>query len=227
MRAKSDLLRNVKGSKRVTRETGGRTRRMPRAERKAQILATAAEFFANHGLTAQTRRLADACGISQRLLYRFFPTKEVLVAEVYRSEILGHFKGHWFAQLQDRTRPMEERLLGFYQEYLATVLTRSWLRLFMYASLADARMAPDYIASIVRQLLETIVTEVAHEQQVELPEEAPVRHEIGWALHGAISHYAIRRHLYGASDDVAEEVVVRMHVRLFLSGFSGMLERSD
>ena len=226
MRARSDQLRGSKPAGAKTASAPARGQRIPHAERKAQILATAAEFFAEYGLTAQTRRLADACGISQRLLYRFFPTKEELVAEVYRSEILGQFRGVWFAQLQDRAKPVEERLTAFYRDYMDTVLTRTWLRLFLYASLADSRMAPDYIAGIVRQLLETIVVEVAREQELKLPEEAPLRHEIGWVLHGAISHYAIRRHLYGTGDAVPLDTIMRMHVRAFLAGFRGILEEA-
>src|ERR1700733_9543019 len=46
--------------------------RLPRAERQARVLAKAAEYFAEHGLNAQTRAIAEACGISQRLLYSLF-----------------------------------------------------------------------------------------------------------------------------------------------------------
>lgn len=196
--------------------------RMPHAERKAQILRTAGRFFSDYGLTAQTRALAQECGISQRLLYRFFPTKEDLLAEVYRAEILGHFKSVWFVELQDRSLPVEERLIRFYKDYLDSVLTRRWLRLFMYASLADARMAPDYIAGVVTQLLELIVSEVAEEQGVALTDDKALIHEMGWVLHGAISHYAIRQHLYHASETLPEGRVVRMHVRMFVAGFSEM-----
>jgi hypothetical protein len=44
--------------------------RLPRAERQARVLEKAAEYFAEHGLNAQTRAIADACGVSQRLLYK-------------------------------------------------------------------------------------------------------------------------------------------------------------
>ncbi len=96
------------------------------------------------------------------------------------------------------------------------------LRLFLYASLAEARMAPDYISVIVFDLLETIVREAAHEQQVKLPQDPALVHEVGWVLHGAVSHLAIRQHLYNASLDVAEERVLALHVRGFLAGFPSL-----
>lgn len=229
MKAKSDTLRESarSSSGNGRNPVAGGASRLPHAERRAQILATAAEFFAENGLTGQTRRLADACGVSQRLLYRFFPTKEDLVAEVYREEILGVFKAVWFKDLQDRSIPVETRFVAFYQEYLRTTLTRKWLRLFLYASLSDNSMAPDYIASIVTQLLEVLMRETAVELGVTLPEDTATVHEMGWTLHGAISHYAIRQHIYKARHAIPDERIVKMHVRMFLGGFRAMVETNS
>ena len=225
MKAKSDALREqVRKTSGAKKEGAAGSTRLPRAERRAQILETASDFFAENGLTGQTRMLADACGVSQRLLYRFFPTKQDLVAEVYREEILGAFKAGWFVDLQNRNVPVEERFTKFYVDYLETTLTRKWLRLFLYASLSDASMAPDYITSIVTQLLEVLMREAAQEIRIDLPDDREVVHEMAWTLHGAISHYAIRRHIYKASWQVPEEQVVKMHVHMFLSGLGAMVE---
>lgn len=225
MKAKSDALREKAngGAANKKQKNAKSESRLPRAKRKAQILETAAEFFANYGLTAQTRRLAEECGISQRLLYQFFPTKQDLLAEVYRQEILGAFKAVWFAELQNRSRPVEDRLTLFYNDYLEHTLTRKWLRLFMYGSLSESTMANDYIASIITHLLEVIMAEVAHDHEVDLPDDKAAIHEMAWTLHGAISHYAIRRHLYKASNVLPEKKVVTMHIRMFISGFDSMV----
>jgi AcrR family transcriptional regulator len=221
MKARSELLSGAGGAGR-----SGRVPRLPPAQRRAMILARAAEFFAEYGLTAQTRALADTCGIAQRLLYRYFPSKAALLAEVYETAIVAPFKAVWLVQLKDRSVPLEERLNGFYRNYVAAVLTRKWLRLFLYASLAEARMAPDYIQAIIMQMLETIVAEAAHEQGVGVPRDRALVHEIGWVLHGAVSHFAIRRHLYRASQDVAEERVLALQIRSFLSGFAATVAQA-
>lgn len=225
VKAKSDAMKDKvrRGGGKADAAKSGNVR-MSGAERRAQILETASEFFAENGLTGQTRRLADAAGVSQRLLYRFFPTKDDIVAEVYREEILGAFKGQWFADLKDRRIPVEERINKFYVDYLKTTLTRKWMRLFLYASLADSSMAPDYIASIVTQLLEVLIHEAADELGVTLPDDRETIHEMAWTLHGAISHYAIRKHIYKASQQVPDEVIVAMHVRMFLAGLGPMVE---
>ena len=211
----------------TAQQAGTKRIRLPRAERKEQILTQAAQFFAEYGLTGQTRELAAACGISQRLLYRFFPSKAALLWEVYEHEILGAFDDSWFAQLGDRSRPMTERLIDFYNDYLDHVMTRRWLRLFLYSSLAQGNMAPNYIATIITRLLETIVDEAAAEQKLKVPADPALKREIGWTLHGAISHLAIRRRIYHAANDYPERATVVLTVRGFIAGLPAILNGLD
>ncbi len=210
-------------------QTGGEKTKAPvprlrPAERRAQILARATDYFAEYGLSAQTRAIADACGVAQRLLYRYFPSKAALMAAVYDDAILSPFKAVWLAQLKDRSLPMNERLVHFYSDYFSVVLTRKWLRLFMHASLSEVGMAPDYINAIIKQMLLVIAEETAAEQKVQLPDDADHVLEIGWILHGAVSHFAIRRHLYKASQTLPDHEVTLLHIRSFLSGFAAACE---
>ena len=224
MLAKSDLLAADRRNGAPARKSrAAPSRRMPREERRAQILAHACQFFSEYGLTAQTRALADACGVSQRLLYSFFPSKAALLEEVYRSQIAGPFKAIWFAELKDRSLPMDQRLVRFYDDYYGQVTTRRWLRLFIYASLAEVAMAPAYIAAIVTHMLEIIVTEAAHEQGLRVPDDPAVLQEVGWILHGAVSHLAIRRHIYGNTNPLPARSVITLHVRAFLGGLRAVL----
>ena len=226
MKAKSDLL-TVARQKNAAAAPNGKARRatvrMPGAERRQQILNKAFEFFAEYGLTAQTRALAEACGVSQRLLYSVFPNKSALINAVYDTAIAGAFKAVWFVQLRDRSKPMAQRLNDFYREYYGAVLTRGWMRLFLYASLAEVEMAPTYIASIITHLLEIVVEEAAHEAGLTLPPEQAQRQEIGWILHGALSHLAIRRHVYHDQTPFAVEKVIALQVTCFLGGLKAIL----
>lgn len=193
------------------------TARLPASERRAQILHHAFEFFSDHGLTAQTRALAAACGVSQRLLYNLFPNKASLIQAVYDAEIAGRFKAVWVIQLQDRAVPIRDRLLDFYCDYYDTILTRRWLRLFIYSSLADAEMAPAYIADVVRSLLVTLVQEAVLAAGLNPPENPALLQELGWVLHGNVSHLGIRRHIYGNASAVPVREAVAMHVTAFLT----------
>ena len=142
---------------------------------------------------------------------------------MYETEIAGAFKAVWFVQLRYRNKSMEQRLNEFYREYYDTVLTRRWMRLFLYASLAEVEMAPTYIASLIMHLLETVMEEAAHEAGLRLPQDHAQLQEIGWILHGAVSHLAIRRHIYHDKTPFAAEKVIEMQVKSFLGGLKAIL----
>jgi AcrR family transcriptional regulator len=225
MKAKSAVLSSKRPPLADKPANGKRraTARLPAAERRAQIQAKAFEFFSEYGLTAQTRALAEACGVSQRLLYSAFPNKAALINAVYEAEIAGPFKAIWFVRLRDRKVPLAERLNNFYGEYYDTILTRRWLRLFLYASLAEVEIAPTYIAAIIRTLLQTIVEEAAFDSGLEMPSDPALAQEIGWVLHGNISHLAIRRHIYGDGTSIAVRDVISLHVAAFLATVPAVL----
>jgi AcrR family transcriptional regulator len=203
----------------------GTRKRLSHDARKSLILERAADYLSENGFPVRTRRLAEAAGISQRLIYYFFASKSALIDEIYNNAIQGPFKAIWFADIADRSRPVDQRLRLFYRDYFRTLLTRRWTRLLIYSSFSEENMAPRYISLIIRRLLETIVEEVALEQQVTLPTDKPVIHEIGWVLHGAVSHLAIRRHLFHANLSVPEELVLDAQITSFLAGFRQMVEQ--
>jgi AcrR family transcriptional regulator len=199
-------------------------KRLGHEERKALILDSAADYLSENGFPVRTRRLAAAAGISQRLIYYFFPNKQALIDEIYDKAIQGPFKTAWLVDLKDRSRPIGERLRNFYKDYFETLLTRRWTRLLIYSSFSTQNMAPKYIQGIILRLLETIVEEAAVELGVELPKKKPIIHEIGWVLHGAVSHLAIRRHLFHANLTVPVDLVVSAQITAFLVGFASMVE---
>jgi hypothetical protein len=85
-------------------------------------------------------------------------------------------------------------------------------------------MAPNFTQSILMDMLETVVAEVARETGVTVPRQRKTVHEIGWILHGAVSHLAIRRHLYKLRQEIDEDKVLALHVRSFIAGFAATVE---
>jgi AcrR family transcriptional regulator len=62
------------------------TARLTAAARREAILEASLRLFAEHGLHGvTTRQIAEACGISEALLYRHFPGKESLYRELQTS----------------------------------------------------------------------------------------------------------------------------------------------
>ncbi|HEX7817467.1 TetR/AcrR family transcriptional regulator [Dyella sp.] len=59
-----------------------RAGKLPAADRKDAILAAAIPVFARLGRSATTKEIAKAAGVSEALLYKHFPGKEALYAEL-------------------------------------------------------------------------------------------------------------------------------------------------
>ena len=62
--------------------------RLSGSERRQQIIAKASTLFAEHGFAGVTvKKLADACGINQAMLYHHFASKEDLYLAVVEEKI--------------------------------------------------------------------------------------------------------------------------------------------
>ena len=86
-------------------------RRMASEERREEFLTKAIEFFAQEGFESSTRELARRLGVTQPLLYRYFPSKQDLISEVYDAVYVKRWKEEWSVLLADRSRPLRDRLL--------------------------------------------------------------------------------------------------------------------
>ena len=216
MKAKSDSLRTTK-PKRITPR-----RHLRYDDRRAQILEKAILFFSEYGLTGQTRHLAVACGVSQRLLYRYFPNKAALLDEVYREAIAKPFDETWLADLGDAAVPLSDRLRQFYARYTEAVLQRRWLRLFLYSALAENPMPAAYADSIVNRMLDVVVRIAARDLGAALPQDVEEVRRLGWTLHGAIVLGGIRRHIYRIIDDAAWQRESECAIDTFLAALPVM-----
>jgi len=69
--------------------------RISKEERRQHIIANAARVFGEHGYDgARTRWIADACGMNEALIYRYFPSKEEMFIEAVKF-IHEKAVGHW------------------------------------------------------------------------------------------------------------------------------------
>src|ERR1700704_1555291 len=89
-------------------------RRLSPDDRRKEFVAKATEFFSEEGFGGGTRDLARRLGGTQPLLYRYFPSKDDLIKEVYRTVYLEPLDTGWEMLLMDRARPLPARLPGFY-----------------------------------------------------------------------------------------------------------------
>jgi AcrR family transcriptional regulator len=55
------------------------------SERRAEILSSAIELFADRGVGASLRAIGDAIGVSHAALRYYFASRDELLVEVYRA----------------------------------------------------------------------------------------------------------------------------------------------
>lgn len=195
-------------------------RRLTPAERREQIIEAAITFFSEYGFEGRTRDLSQRVGVTQPLLYKYFPTKRALVEEVYARVYLGRLKPHWPDLIRDRSRPIRERMTVFYLEYADAILTREWVRLFMFAGLEGEDLNRRYLKRLADGMLVPLYEEIVHAARAKGGPRAPVPSmDDMWAHHGGIFYYGVREHIYGlpAPADIAASV--ERAVDRFLTSF--------
>src|ERR1700744_3561057 len=92
-------------------------KRLSPEDRRKEFVAKATEFFSERGFDGGTRDLARRLGVTQPLLYRYFPSKDDLIREVYRTVYLEPLDAGWEKLLADRSKPLRNRMLEFYCAY--------------------------------------------------------------------------------------------------------------
>lgn len=194
-------------------------RRLPRNERERLIIDEAIRFFAEVGFEGQTRALAQRLGVTQPLLYRYFPDKEALIERVYEEVFEGGWNPDWETLLADRSRSLGERLHELYRQYTLENFTYERVRLFMFAGLKDRAIASRYLAFLREHLFMPLAREVR--AVAELDDAAPLAEteiEAAAGLHGAIGYVGLRRWVYQTAVEIDVAAAVSALIEAFVVG---------
>lgn len=194
--------------------------RLDPSERERQIIEGAIAYFAEVGFSGQTRELSKRLGITQPLLYRYFPSKQALIDRVYQTVFEGRWNPAWVPLLQDRALPLRERLIEFYRQYSKATYRPDWIRIYMYAGLSNPTLNQRYIRLIRRQLLPAYCLELRQHcgmGQLDTP-VSDEELEFVWNLHGGIFYFAVRHHVYKVRARVDFMRQVEFAVDNFLAG---------
>lgn len=173
-------------------------KRLSVEEREKQILASAIQFFSEHGLNGQMRVLAQQMGITHTLFYHYFPTKQALIDRVYYELFEGRWKPEWQALLDDPALAPEEKLVRFYCDYARTILTRDFVRIFIFSGLSDHYIPDRFFALLRAKLFPRLVRETRRYRGITSRARPTVREmELLMGLHGGIFYTGVRRWIYG------------------------------
>jgi AcrR family transcriptional regulator len=207
----------------------GARKRLPRAEREQLIASGAVQFFCEVGFGGRTRELAKRLGITQPLLYRYFPSKSALIERVYREVYLNRWKPQWETILDDRSRSVRERLLEFYIDYAKAVHTYEWIRIFMFAGLDGMDLNARYLTLVRDRVYTRVIREIRHERGLPPPGEVPISEmefELVWALHASIFYIGIRKWIYQLPIPADIDTVVAGLTTSFLDGVPAVIAQT-
>lgn len=198
---KAEPLSKIPAAKAVGQaEDRQRGTRLRPEERERSILSGAETFFAERGFDATTRELADYLGVRQSLLYRYFPTKQDLIDRIYNDIFVGSWDPAWPSLIKDRSLPLTQRLVRFYELYIPTTLTRQWLRLFYQAGLKGFDISSRYHDLLSQEIFVPLCYELRAAYCIDLGESNPptsIELEVIYDLHGAAVYKGVRQHIYG------------------------------
>ncbi|MET0962155.1 MAG: TetR/AcrR family transcriptional regulator [Noviherbaspirillum sp.] len=205
-------------------------RRLSVEEREKQILAGAIQFFSEHGLNGQMRVLAKQMGITHTLFYHYFPTKQALIDRVYYELFEGRWKPEWQELLDDPELGPEEKLVRFYCDYARTILTRDFVRIFIFSGLSDHYIPDRFFALLREKLFPRLVRETRKFRGITSRAKPSVREmELLMGLHGGIFYTGVRRWIYGqevpsSAKDPDGVAIIADRVRSYLLSAPAVLD---
>lgn len=212
--------------KALPKRVRSKQRRLSPEERRKEFVAKATEFFAEEGFGGGTRDLARRLGVTQPLLYRYFPSKDDLIKEVYRTVYLEPLETGWEKLLGDRTRPLRDRLLEFYRGYTNVIFTRRWLRIYLYSGLKGLDINRWYVGVVREQILTRIVRECRHEMGLPAQGKPTTPElELAWVFHSGVFYYGVRKYIYESPVLEDKEQMIADALDAFLAGYQQVFGR--
>jgi AcrR family transcriptional regulator len=195
-------------------------KRLSPADRRKEFVAKATEFFSEEGFGGGTRDLARRLGVTQPLLYRYFPSKDDLIKEVYRTVYLEPLDTGWEKLLADRSRPIRGRLQEFYHAYTSVIFNRKWLRIYLYSGLKGLDINRWYVGVVRDKILSLIIRECRHEAGLPVQSKPTAQElEMAWVFHSGIFYYGVRKYIYESPVLEDKEQMISDALDAFLVGF--------
>ncbi len=197
-------------------------------DRGEAILRKAIDYFAHHGFTANTRNLAKELGVSQSLLYRYFPSKQALIRQVHQEIYVGRWRPGWETLVADRALSLHERLTRYYLDYASVMLQSDWVRILVYAGLEHEDIHEGFFKIQIERILSPVLRECVAEfapaaEAAFATEDYSLEIELVWALHASIFYIGMRKWVYRTHTPPDVGQTIALLVTSFLEGMRSRL----
>jgi AcrR family transcriptional regulator len=204
----------------------GPRRRLAGEAREKAIVEAAVQFFAEVGFDGDTRELARRVGVTQSLIFKYFPSKAALIEKVYQEVYVGRWNPYWEVIITDRRVPLQERLTRLYCDYAKTALTWDWVRLFMFSGLKGEAINQRYLQFLRNRVLEPVATELRAELGLPTPQKVPLTEaeiELVWGINARIFYFGQRRWIFNVPLETDLDELIELTIRHFMIGARGVL----
>jgi AcrR family transcriptional regulator len=193
-------------------------KRLSSDERRKEFIRKSVELFAEDGFESSTRELARRLGVTQPLLYRYFPSKQDLVSAVYEEVYLRRWRPEWETLLADRSRPLRDRLVEFYGLYTDAIFHPDWIRIYLYSGLKGVEISARYMKLIVERIFTPIFNEIRADAG--LPERPLTEKEIDemWLIHGGIFYFGVIKLVYQKTAPDTKAVAIGFAIDALVDG---------
>lgn len=189
--------------------------------REAQIVAVATVLMARNGLAFSTRELAETVGVSQPLIYRYFPSKAALLDRVFEEVYVKRWDSGWTEMLRDRSAPLRDRLVRYLISYTSAILDETWIRIFLASAIDDPAIAQRYIRLLHEATFSQILDELVEEQKPDIV-RSPAFDELGreliWSFHSSFFYLGVRKFIYRLAIPAPLGPLIQLKVDMFLAG---------
>lgn len=192
------------------------------------ILEGAIKYFAEYGFDGRTREFAEFLGISQSLIFRYFPTTEALIDSVYEVVYLNRWDTNWEATIQNRSMPLGERLTRFYFDYHRRIDQYDSIRIVMFSALRGESVSKRFFGRLVDRIISPIVSEIRDTLGLPTIDEIPLladEIQLVFGLHGTVAYSIIRRHVFGLPTSENMEFMIKIHVDAFMASLQESIRR--
>lgn len=193
--------------------------RMPAAERREQLLDTAAELFAERGYArATTAELAKAAGVTEPIIYRHFASKkDLFVALIERTG--QQTLDRWAAELESAADPAQRLALLIGDNPMVSAQGRAGYRVLLQAmSEVDDPHIHDALDAHIHAVHAFLAKELTVAQNAHKVTRRFSPELIAWMMihmgmgYGVLSAMGVKGHGVDASGGHVQEVLRRVMV---------------
>jgi AcrR family transcriptional regulator len=205
-----------------------KTGRMTGDARREQIIATAVDLFSRHGFSGTTtKKIAEAAGVSEAMVFRHFASKDELYAAILHNKVCegGEHQFPWEGNtdlLAAMERSDDEEVF-----YLLAVRAlekhradEGFMRLLFYSALEDHEMSTQFVHDFISRLYIFIGGYIEKRQSEGGMREVDPRIAVR-AFMGMLIHHSLNNILWDKDRrliDISNEVAARNFAQILIGG---------